>query len=306
MELPEIFQAGRVAKGFEGGWRAALERAVVHDGDAGVERVDQGGAGTGIPAVVADDVNVRRAEAVGGTHEGDFLVAGEVTEIDEGELAELDAGTEGAGVFRGIARVGGQASAVGIYLSGARRGEHVAVGGNDVDFEAGDGDGVTGLEVKVFLFARSEASGEDFLIRIVVAGDVRGEFAVGAVVKERGDRDAAEELRHSADVVVVVVGDKDVVEVVESGFMRDGGDAVSIAAIVVGPSGVDEEGLSGGGDEERGLAALDIEEEDAEFLVRCALRGCGAGGSEREQQGNHHENEGGDAAKRHGNRHLVS
>ena len=77
-----------------------------------------------------------------------------------------------------------------------------------------------------------------------------------------------------ADVVVMVVGDEDVVDLRNAGGLRGCGDAVGVAGVVAGPAGVDEEGLAGGGDEEGGLAAFYVDEVDPQGGLGAALRGC--------------------------------
>ena len=66
VELPERFQTWGFRESLEGWNGAALLGAVVHDGYAGVEGVDQGGAGTLIPAMMRDDEDVHVAEFVVG------------------------------------------------------------------------------------------------------------------------------------------------------------------------------------------------------------------------------------------------
>ena len=58
-------------------------------------------------------------------------------------------------------------------------------------------------------------------------------------------------------MIVVIVGEEDVVDLLEAGFFRGCCDSVGVAGVVAGPAGVDEEGLAGRGDEEGGLAAFD-------------------------------------------------
>ena len=66
--------------------------------------------------------------------------------------------------------------------------------------------------------------------------DSGSEFAVRAVIDEGANGDARDKLRDAADVVVVKVGDEDVVDLREAGRLRLGDDAVGVAAIVAGPA----------------------------------------------------------------------
>ena len=55
------------------------------------------------------------------------------------------------------------------------------------------------------------------------------------------------------------------------------GDAVGVAAVIAGPAGIDQHGLAGGRDEQRGLAALDIDEVDLQILGGGERGGAGKG-----------------------------
>jgi len=97
-----------------------------------------------------------------------------------------------------------------------------------------------------------------------VAGDVRV-FAVGAVIEEFADRDAgSDKVGDAADVIDVEVGDEDVVETGDAGVAHGGLDALGIAGIGCGPAGVDEERIAQRRDDERGLAALNVDGVDEE------------------------------------------
>ena len=114
-----------------------------------------------------------------------------------------------------------------------------------------------------------------------IGGGFVAGFAERAVVDEGADGDAVDELRDAAGVVDVVVGEEDVVDVVEAGALGGGGDAVGVAALIVGPAGIDEERVVVGSDEEGGLAAFDVDEED--FQVAGGVLGAegGAGGEQQ-------------------------
>ena len=125
--------------------------------------------------------------------------------------------------------------------------------------QAWDGQPVAGLGDDVAVFS----GGKNFLIggEGVGGGFVAG-FAQRTVIDEGADGDAGDELGDASGVVDVVVGEEDVVDVVEAGTFGGGGDAVGVASLVVGPAGIDEEGMVVGGDEEGGLAAFHVDEEN--------------------------------------------
>ena len=94
-------------------------------------------------------------------------------------------------------------------------------------------------------------------------------FAVRAVNDERADRDAWHKLRHTAYVVVVIVSDQHVVDVAEARALRSCDNAIGVA-VVIRPASVDQQRLSRGGDEERRLPTLYIDEVDLQLTVALA------------------------------------
>ena len=65
-------------------------------------------------------------------------------------------------------------------------------------------------------------------------------------------------------MVAVVVRDQDIVELLESGLVRGGDDAISVPPFVPGPAGVDQQRFSRWAHEERGLATLNVDEVNLE------------------------------------------
>jgi hypothetical protein len=123
-----------------------------------------------------------------------------------------------------------------------------------------NGQGVSRFYRDVFEFLASE----QFLIdRPILKCGCDASFAIVPVIDEGVDRNACHQLGKAADVVGVIVSDQDVIYSREAGFFGDGDDAVGIAAVIVGPAGINKEGLSVGSNEERGLAALDVDKINA-------------------------------------------
>ena len=141
MELIESFEAGAGVQRVERAGRSALLLAVVHDGYARVNAVNEGWAGALIPAMVRDDQDVHVSELVAWAHELHLLVPGEVAEIDELELAEVDFDAEGAGVLRLVSGLGGRGLAgfVGLACARERVGDQGTIGADDGGVEALDG-----------------------------------------------------------------------------------------------------------------------------------------------------------------------
>ena len=104
-------------------------------------------------------------------------------------------------------------------------GDVFAVGGEDDDAEAGEGDGVAGMNDA----ARGVADGFE-VSGVVVTGNV-GVFAVDAVVEEFANLYVPHELGHTADVVDVEVGNEHVIETRDAGVVHRGLDTAHVAAV---------------------------------------------------------------------------
>ena len=287
VELPERLQAGGRRDCLQGRDRATLGRSVIHDGDARADGVDQCGTGALVPAVMRDDEDVDVTDLIPRAHQLHLLVPRKVAEVEDLQLAEGNFSSEGSGV---LGLVGGThlrdlAEGIGLTGVGQGAGNEVAVGADDTCGEAGDGEKVAGLGDDVFVVS----AGKDLLVLgVAVLGDALVKFTVGAVVYEGTDRDAGDQLWNAADVVGVIVGEKEVIDLRDAGVPGDGYDAVGVAAFVAGPSGIDEQRLPVRCDEERGLPTFDIDEVDLQLAVSlvgdAGLGGC-SGRQARSQQG---------------------
>ena len=108
------------------------------------------------------------------------------------------------------------------------------------------------------------------------------------VVDERANGDETREFRHPSVVIVVEVRDHQVVDLGDAGVARDRHDPFGVASVRAAPARVDQERLPRRRDDERRLAALDVDEVDVE-----GLRGLGHGGLRRQEsrqyeRGSHH------------------
>ncbi len=140
-----------------------------------------------------------------------------------------------------------------------------AISGENGDVEAGNVDDVAGMHGA----ARRCADGLD-VGGVVVTGNV-GVFAVLAVIEELADLDALDEIRHSADVIDMEVGDEHLVDFGDAGVFHCGLNALGIAAVVAGPAGIDEQRSAGGRDKQCGLAAFDVDGVNLQVFA-CGLR----------------------------------
>ena len=279
VEHPEVFEAWAFVDRLPGFRAAGFVGAIVHDGDAGMDRVDEG-AGVGkVEAVMVDEVEAHGADEIVGTDEGNLFGLGEVAQIEKAELAKADEDVGGTRVFTAVeVPVGlGSASAIGSGGDARNGGAVVTIGGEDHGGEAGDVDGVTGMDDAVGL------AGDGFEIgRVIVAGDV-GVFAVRAVIKEFADANALDQLGDAADVIDMEVGDEQVIDAGDACVAHGGLDTGSIAAVHAGPTGVDEQGgVRCGVDEERGLAAFDVDGVDQKMVCVLGVGGLRKGHYARE------------------------
>jgi hypothetical protein len=88
------------------------------------------------------------------------------------------------------------------------------------------------------------------------------------VIDEGPDGNTRYELRHSAYVVIVIMRKQHIIYPAYARLVGGGYDAVRVAAIVVRPSGIDQQGLAGWSYEERGLAALHVNDVNLELPFR--------------------------------------
>ena len=104
-----------------------------------------------------------------------------------------------------------------------------------------------------------------FHVDLVVVARVGCVFAVLAVVKELAHLNVRHQFGHAAYVVVVKVRDQHMVDALDAGISHGGQNALGVAAVVAGPTSVDQQRLAGWRYEQRGLAAFNIDGIDAEL-----------------------------------------
>jgi hypothetical protein len=84
----QILQAGALVHGLPRLGTACLVRAVVHDGDTGMNRIDKGLRVRKVESVMIHQIKVNVSDQIVGADEGDLLCLGEIAEIEKIELAE--------------------------------------------------------------------------------------------------------------------------------------------------------------------------------------------------------------------------
>ncbi len=170
--------------------------------------------------------------------------------------------------------------------------DHLAVGADDRHVQAFDGQAIARFGYDLFCLC----IGNNLLESRIAALGSLVEFAVRAVDEKGANGNALYKLRHPTHVVIVIVSDQHIVDAAQASALRGGDDAIGIAEIVAGPTGVDQQRFPCRRDEQRGLAPLDVDEINAEFAgCRGTLRlqreyTCKYGNESDERAGTkHHE-----------------
>ena len=111
-----------------------------------------------------------------------------------------------------------------------------AVGAYDGGPDPLDRETVSRLNRQPFKLLRRQ----QFLIGLpdLHSGDV-GALAVVTVIDDRSNRNSSRQLRQSAHVIIVKVGDQDVIDLADPRLPGDGNDSVGIPSVVSRPAGVD-------------------------------------------------------------------
>jgi hypothetical protein len=87
------------------------------------------------------------------------------------------------------------------------------------------------------------------------------------MIYKGADLHAVGELRHSADVVAVVMRDQNVIELLETGSLGSGHDSLGVPAIEARPSGIDQQRLPGRTNYKRRLSSLNVDRVNLERLT---------------------------------------
>lgn len=142
-------------------------------------------------------------------------------------------------------------------------------GGQHLNGYVFDRHGVAGLDDQVLNLVMLE---QLYVVGIVFFDDL-AVLHIGAVIDKGGDFHAVGQLRRAAHMIAMIVGDEDIVEPLEFGQLGGFCNAVGIATIESAPASIDEERLTRRTDDERGLAAFDVDEKDLQHLGGVEGRG---------------------------------
>ena len=85
-------------------------------------------------------------------------------------------------------------------------------------------------------------------------------FQIWPMIDERAHFDSIHQLRHSADMIAVIVSDQNIIELLDAGLVGGRQDAIGVAAFVSRPAGIDQQRLPRWADNQRRLPALDVDE----------------------------------------------
>ena len=221
-----------------------------------------------IEAVMRCEIQVNRAHEIVRAHEVVFLVPQQVAKIDRPELPERDHAADRLAVVIGgtvvlFLEVG--AGRVRLSAAGQRRLDRGARGGDDPPVDAGYGKLVSRLRDGVLRL------GPELGVGRLEAGNLLAFLDARPVIDVVLDRDALGELLQAADVIDVVVRRDEVVDLLDAGFRKYRHDAIGVARHRVGR--IDQHRFTRRRDDERRLAAFDVEGVDVECLCRLGCLG---------------------------------
>ena len=111
-------------------------------------------------------------------------------------------------------------------------------------------------------------------VRGVILGDIHKRVVGRPVIDKILDGDAGSKLYHAARMVHVIVRKDQIIDLRDARLPGHSHNAVGIAR--AGPAGIHQQGLAGRGQDQRRLAAFDIDEIDFQSLVELGL-GLGLG-----------------------------
>ncbi len=232
----KVLQARAVMNRLPGFRTAGFVRAVVHDGHARTNRIDNGPRIRQVHAVVRDQIEIDRRDGIVRAHQRDLLGLGEVAEIEETEFSVSHENPGRARVLAGIGFGLDLVSAVGIVLR-FHSGDVVdmlAIGRKDDNAEPGHVDSVARTHNTPF-FARDGAE----VGAVIVAGGV-GVLPILAMIQELSDGHAlCDQLGYAADMVHVIVGDQQMIDIGDAGVAHGGPNAIGVAALIAWPACVD-------------------------------------------------------------------
>ena len=260
-------RTGRFFDDVPGGRSPAFFCSVIHDRDAGSNGTQKDRAVALIPTVMRDDVNIDGTDLVIRADEFPFLVARQITQIQNAQLSKCDERAQGARVF-GLVRGNLFSSfTAGIRLTGSGQWmvNQSAIRTHHGCLYSADGEDVAWFQRQAINFFFRE----QFLVSIPDLDSRRiRALAVIAVINDRSHGDSRHQLRQATDVIHVKVCDQDVVELADPGLLGHGNDAVGVSAIIAGPTRVDQQRFAGRRDEQRRLATLNIHEEYPQRIRR--------------------------------------
>ena len=115
------------------------------------------------------------------------------------------------------------------------------------------------------------ASDRFFISRIIGTRHF-GVFQIGSVIEECANLDSVDQRGNSADVIAVIVGDQDIIELLAGRLDGCGDDAVGIATFVAWPTGIDQQRFARWAHDQSRLPALDVDEVNLQRLLKLAQR----------------------------------
>src|SRR6266481_7893845 len=193
---------------------SAFARAVVHNGDARMERVYHHFRIRARLPVVQTQKDIDSAKTIVRTHQLEFLVPGQITQMNGAELSKGDVSPDGLRIL-GIVLAGLEIGAVWIRGAGAgqRRLDRLTSGRHDTNIETGHGNLVAWLRDRVFGLGIKERI--RFLEKLIGSS---GRLNVRTMIDEFANRRVGSELSQPAKVVAVPMRDNKMIDLLKAGI----------------------------------------------------------------------------------------
>ena len=164
----------------------------------------------------------------------------EISQIEDLEFSEVDQDAERMRIFAAIVWLRFRDLAVFVFLtaSGKRMVDDIAVTADHCDLHSDDRDNVAGMSGDVLVFS----CGENLLIGVLNVERCSAGLGVDVctMINECSDRNSIDQLWNAARMVVVIVGQQDIVDLADACEFCRRHDPVRIAASILWPTGVDE------------------------------------------------------------------
>ena len=263
VKLPQILEPRRRMQHLHHLRLAALASAVIHDGDTRMKRVHQHLRIRRVLSVVQTQQHIDGAKPVIGTHQLEFLVLGQISQMHRAKFPERNVDPDRLRVLGVVvARLEIGAIRIRLARAGKRRLNRLARRGDDAHIETRHRNPVAGFDDSVLCLGVER--------RVRLRQKRVGSFArldVGAVIDELANLDLRSQLGHAAEMIAVPMRRDQMIDLLNAGVFHRIENAICVAnrprAVI---AGIDQQRLARRRNDQRGVAALDIDDINVERL----------------------------------------